>query len=183
MAMKSRKSGRAELLKAAQLEFEEQGYDGTQTNAIARRAGYAPQTFYRHFPDKKAIFLAIYLGWAEAEAQALAKAETVSTMMDALLAHHALHRLFRRSLRHLSTIDPEIAAVRADTRQNQMGAIIARFSHLSETEALALIFTLERLCDAWAEGEFEACGVPREAARAHMSIILTNALRVASQMG
>uniref|UniRef100_UPI0037BFCD60 TetR/AcrR family transcriptional regulator n=1 Tax=Aquidulcibacter sp. TaxID=2052990 RepID=UPI0037BFCD60 len=108
--MKSRKSGRAELLKAAQSEFEEQGYDGTQTNAIARRAGYAPQTFYRHFPDKKAIFLAIYLEWAEAEAQALAKAETVSAMMEALLDHHVLHRVFRRSLRHLSAIDPEIAA-------------------------------------------------------------------------
>lgn len=181
--MKSRKSGRAELLKAAQLEFEEQGFDGTQTNAIARRAGYAPQTFYRHFPDKKAIFLAIYLEWAEAEAQALSKAETVSAMMEALLAHHVLHRLFRRSLRHLSAIDPEIAAVRAQTRRHQMGAIIARFSHLSNTEALALIFTLERLCDAWAEGEFEACGIPREAAQAHMSTILANALRVAPQMG
>ena len=181
--MKSRKSGRAELLKAAQLEFEEQGFDGTQTNAIARRAGYAPQTFYRHFPDKKAIFLAIYLEWAEAEAQALAKAETVSAMMEALLAHHVLHRWFRRSLRYLSAIDPEIAAVRAQTRQHQMGAIIARFSHLSNTEALALIFTLERLCDAWAEGEFEACGIQRQAAQAHMSTILANALRVAPQMG
>jgi AcrR family transcriptional regulator len=181
--MKSRKSGRAELLKAAQSEFEEQGYDGTQTNAIARRAGYAPQTFYRHFPDKKAIFLAIYLEWAEAEAQALAKAETVSAMMEALLDHHVLHRVFRRSLRHLSAIDPEIAAVRAQTRQHQMGAIIARFSHLSTTEALALIFTLERLCDAWAEGEFEAGGISREAARAHMNTILANALRVPPQMG
>lgn len=177
--MKSRKSGRAELLKAAQLEFEEQGYDGTQTNAIARRAGYAPQTFYRHFPNKKSIFLAIYLEWAEAEAQALAKAETVNAMIDALLDHHVLHRLFRRSLRHLSTIDPQVAAFRAQSQQHQMGAIITRFSHLSKTEALALIFTLERLCDAWAQGEFEACGISREAARAHMSTILVNALRVA----
>ncbi len=181
--MKSRKSGRAELLKAAQLEFEEQGYDGTQTNAIARRAGYAPQTFYRHFSDKKGIFLAIYLDWAEAEAKALAKADTVTTMMDALLDHHVAHRLFRRSLRHLTAIDPEIAAVRAQTRQKQIDAIIARFSHFSEPEALALILTLERLCDAWAEGEFEACGVPRESARAHMSAVLANALRVAPQMG
>jgi AcrR family transcriptional regulator len=181
--MKSRKSGRAELLQAAQLEFEEQGYDGTQTNAIARRAGYAPQTFYRHFPDKKAIFVAIYLDWAEAEAQALAKAETVSAMLDALLAHHTSHRLFRRSLRYLSTIDPMIAAIRAQTRQHQIRAIIERHSHLSNAEALALIFTLERLCDAWAEGEFEACGIPPEAVEAHMSTILAHALRPKPQMG
>ncbi len=177
--MKSRKSGRSELLKAAQLEFEEQGFDGTQTNAIARRAGYAPQTFYRHFPDKRAIFLAIYLDWAEAEAQALAKADTVPAMIDTLLDHHIAHRLFRRSLRHLTATDPEIAAVRAQTRQQQMGAITARFPHLAAVEALTLIFTLERLCDAGAEGEFEACGISREAARACMSTILMSTLRVA----
>jgi AcrR family transcriptional regulator len=181
--VKSRKSGRAELLKAAQLEFEEQGFDGTQTNAIARRAGYAPQTFYRHFPDKKAIFLAIYLDWAKAEAQALAKANTIPAMIETLLDHHVAHRLFRRSLRHLTALDPEIAAVRAQSRQQQMGAITGRFPHLAAVDTLTLIFTLERLCDAWAEGEFEACGVSREEALAHMSAILSNALRVAPQIG
>jgi AcrR family transcriptional regulator len=181
--MKSRKSGRALLLKAAQLEFEEHGFDGTQTNAIARRARYAPQTFYRHFPDKKAIFLAIYLDWAEAEAKALAKADTITAMMDALLDHHVAHRLFRRSLRHLTSIDPEIARVRAQTRQLQMRAITDRFPHLNEAEALTLIFTLERLCDAWAEGEFEACGITQQEARDQMSAILRNALRAAPEMG
>lgn len=182
-AVKSRKSGRSELIRAAQLEFEEQGFDGTQTNAIARRAGYAPQTFYRHFPDKKSIFLAIYQDWTEAEAQALAKADTVTAMVDTLLGHHVSHRLFRRSLRHLTATDPEVAAIRAQSRQKQMDAIRARFPHLAATEALALIFTLERLCDAWAEGEFEACGVNRDAAQAYMSTILANALREAPQIG
>ncbi len=177
--MKSRKSGRAELLKAAQLEFEDHGFEGTQTNAIARRAGYAPQTFYRHFPDKKAIFLTIYLDWAQAEAIALAKADTITAIMDALLDHHIAHRLFRRSLRHLTAIDPEIAAVRAKTRQQQMSAITDRFPHLTQPEALGLIFTLERLCDAWAEGEFEACGISQEEARAQMNGILRHALRAA----
>jgi AcrR family transcriptional regulator len=181
--MKRRKSGRTELLRAAQLEFDEQGYDGTQTNAIARRAGYAPQTFYRHFPDKKAIFLSIYLDWAEAEAQALVKADTITAMIDALLDHHEAHRLFRRSLRHLSVTDPEIAAVRAHTRQKQMSTISARFPHLGATEALGLIFTLERLSDAWAEGEFEACGIKPEAARTQISTILSTALRPKLEMG
>ncbi|WP_157893400.1 TetR/AcrR family transcriptional regulator [Aquidulcibacter paucihalophilus] len=181
--MKNRKSGRAELLKAAQLEFEDHGFDGTQTNAIARRAGYAPQTFYRHFPDKKAIFLAIYLDWTQAEAQGLAKADTITAMIDTLLSHHVAHRLFRRSLRQLTSTDPEVAAVRAQSRQQQMSALTSRFPHLSNLEALTLIFTLERLCDAWAEGEFEACGISKEQARSSMSAILTSALRAAPKMG
>jgi hypothetical protein len=130
-----------------------------------------------------AIFLAIYHDWAEAEAQALAKAETVTAMMDALLNHHIAHRLFRRSLRHLTAIDTEIAAVRAKTRQQQMGAITARFQHHAAVEAIALIFTLERRCDAWAEGGFEAFGIKRAAARAHMSTILSTALRPKLEMG
>ena len=181
--MKNRKSGRAELLKAAQLEFEDHGFDGTQTNAIARRAGYAPQTFYRHFPDKKAIFLANYLDWAQAEAQGLAKADTITAMIDTLLSHHVAHRLFRRSLRQLTSTDPEVAAIRAQSRQQQMSALTSRFPHLSNLEALTLIFTLERLCDAWAEGEFEACGISKEQARSSMSAILTSALRAAPKMG
>ena len=40
-------------------EFIESGYAGTDTNRIARRAGFAPQTFYRWFADKTAILRAV----------------------------------------------------------------------------------------------------------------------------
>lgn len=176
--MKGRKSGRSELLKAAQLEFEERGYDGTQTNAIARRAGYAPQTFYRHFVDKKAIFIAIYLDWVAAEGRALEQADDAAAMIDTLLEHHQSHRLFRRSLRHLAAVDQEVAAIRAQSRQHQMAAIQKRFPHVRALHALALILTLERLCDAWAEGEFQACGISAQSAHQHMVTLLDDALRV-----
>jgi AcrR family transcriptional regulator len=59
MPLKKRGDGRSVLIAAARLEFEEFGFEGTNSNAIARRAGYAPQTFYRHFEDKREIFLAV----------------------------------------------------------------------------------------------------------------------------
>src|SRR6516164_2929685 len=62
---------RAALIEAARLEFEEAGFDATQSNKIAARAGYAPQTFYRHFSSKLEIFLAVYDQWVADEQKAL----------------------------------------------------------------------------------------------------------------
>ncbi|MFL1427030.1 MULTISPECIES: TetR/AcrR family transcriptional regulator [unclassified Nocardiopsis] len=46
----------AERLVAAALElFEERGYDGTTVVDIAERAGLTKSTFFRHFPDKRAV--------------------------------------------------------------------------------------------------------------------------------
>ena len=47
------------LIAAAAAEFDDHGFLGTDTNKIARRAGFAPQTFYRWHKDKTAIFLAV----------------------------------------------------------------------------------------------------------------------------
>src|SRR5271156_3112848 len=60
------------LLDAAEREFNARGFDGTDSNRIARAAGFAPQTFYRHFPDKRAVFLAVYERWWKGESDALA---------------------------------------------------------------------------------------------------------------
>jgi AcrR family transcriptional regulator len=62
---------RARLVDAAEAEFNAHGFDGTDTNRIARRAGYAPQTFYRHFADKTAVFLAVYDRWWRNESDAI----------------------------------------------------------------------------------------------------------------
>ena len=48
-------------------EFIESGYAGTDTNRIARRAGFAPQTFYRWFADKTAILIEVLHVWEEVE--------------------------------------------------------------------------------------------------------------------
>ena len=42
---------RERLVAAAAAVFNRDGYHGTDSNRLARAAGYAPATFYKHFPD------------------------------------------------------------------------------------------------------------------------------------
>ena len=46
---------RQKLLKAAELEFGEQGFSRASVSSITRRAGVAQGTFYLYFPSKEAI--------------------------------------------------------------------------------------------------------------------------------
>ncbi|HET7084799.1 MAG TPA: TetR/AcrR family transcriptional regulator [Rhizomicrobium sp.] len=48
----------AKLKQAARKLFVERGYDGTRPQDIAREAGLGHGTFYLHYPDKRACFLA-----------------------------------------------------------------------------------------------------------------------------
>ena len=158
----TRGEGHSALVVAARLEFEEQGYAGTNTNAIARRAGYAPQTFYRHFPDKRAIFIAIYDRWASEEERALANATSAEDIASALIAHHKRHRIFRRSLRLLTVEDDEVGCARARVRLAQIAAMRTRsaaFALLNFADQVATLLIIERICDAAADGELERLGV------------------------
>ena len=56
-----------QLLYAARDLFNSVGYWNTDTNKIAREAGFAPATFYKHYEDKRDIFLAVYREWVLAE--------------------------------------------------------------------------------------------------------------------
>jgi AcrR family transcriptional regulator len=49
---------REAVLDAAMIEFGLTGYEGTSTEAIARRVGVSQPYLFRLFPSKKAIFLA-----------------------------------------------------------------------------------------------------------------------------
>src|SRR5436305_8049443 len=79
---------RAAVVRAARQEFEERGFEATQSNRIARRAGYATQTFYRHFTDKIDILLAVYADWIADEQKELAVAGNSRQRARVLLKHH-----------------------------------------------------------------------------------------------
>ena len=49
---------RALVLEAARIEFATSGFEGTTTEAIARRVGVSQPYLFRLFPSKKAIFVA-----------------------------------------------------------------------------------------------------------------------------
>jgi AcrR family transcriptional regulator len=164
---------RACLLDAAESEFNAHGFEGTDSNRIARRAGYAPQTFYRHFPDKTAIFLAVYERWWTGEVAALEKSARKSgappggtASARIALAFHTQWRGFRRSLRHLAIVDPAVRAARTAARRAQIARIrqTGRGAGRGEAGLVAALLAAERLCDAAAEGELADLGLSKKAA-------------------
>ena len=163
--IKTRGHGREKLLVAARDEFEEHGFGGTNSNAIAKRAGFAPQTFYRHFKTKKAIFLAVYEDWVASGSSDVMTADSVEDIVDALIHRHKAHRIFRRSLRALTASDPDVAAARARARVSQLAEIRERVDTVDDVELLVQMFIIERLSDAISDGEFTSCGFSEASAR------------------
>jgi AcrR family transcriptional regulator len=166
--VRERGAARGALLEAARAEFDESGFEGTDTNRIARRAGYAPQTFYRHFADKTAIFVETYHRWVESERRDLESThgKGADAMARVMLEHHARHREFRRSLRRLTTTDAKVKAARAESRLGQLDFVDAE-DHApgqkrDRTTRVALLFCIERLADAAADGELADLGLSKE---------------------
>ena len=157
------------LIHAAMAEFAEHGYIGTDSNKIARRAGFAPQTFYRWFKDKISIFIAAYRLWEEGEWQVLSalmqqQAEP-RQIAQAVIIQHKAHLLFRRSLRQLALEHHQVRQARAQSRLRQVERIRewsgAAPDDTANTESLAvLLLQMERLADAAAEGELTDMGFP-----------------------
>lgn len=159
------------LVRAAMEEFRRGGFSGTDSNRIARRAGFAPQTFYRWYADKTAVFLAAYRQWEEAEQDALdslaSRRASAPRLADAVVKHHRDYLMFRRSLRQLAVEDPAVRQARAQSRLRQVERIRQRLG-LDGTRNSVLAISLlqiERLADALAEGEFEDLGVDAGTAR------------------
>lgn len=168
---------RSKLISAAVKEFNQHGHSGTDTNRIARRAGFAPQTFYRWFRDKTEIFLAVYRLWEEQERDMLSKLiaarAPANELVEAAVAHHRAYRTFRRSLRALSCEDPEVRAARAQSRLRQIESIKAwvKPARPSTAEIATVLLQMERLSDALAENEFADLGVDEKAAKTALAAL------------
>jgi AcrR family transcriptional regulator len=167
---------RQRLVAAAAEEFNRVGFRGTDSNRIARAAGYAPGTFYKHFADKRAILLAAYESWVTVEWAAIADAVRAGGSDDGLAARLAdmtvaLHRRWRGlrgSLRALVAEDEEARAFYREQRRRQLemlsGLRGGRRSSVARRERDAvLLYTLERVCDAIADGELRDLGLSVEA--------------------
>ena len=175
-APRARGAGREALVAAARAEFEEVGYEHTDTNRIARRAGYAPQTFYRHFADKAAIFIEIYTKWFDEEWKDLEGAHAAGPEATArvVLKHHARHREFRRSLRRLTVRDPAVRAARAASRERQAALLEQRGEGPADrVSRFALLLCIERIADAAAEGELDDLGLSRKSQVAMLAEVIT----------
>jgi len=165
---------RARLISTAAEIFNRDGFGGTDSNRIAREAGYAPGTFYKHFKDKKALFLTVYERIADTECAAFSVVmaqggraeERAGKLVDLVLGHHTQWRTLRSSLRALVASSEDVRdRVRAKRRDqlrlmDQLRLLHGLHKRTAEQDAL-LLFTLERLCDAIADGETEALGLQR----------------------
>ncbi len=180
---------RARLVAAAAQVFNRDGYYGTDSNRIARAAGYAPATFYKHFPDKRAIFLAAYEAWVTAEWASIADSlrkersaeETAADLVSLSLSHHRRWRGLRSSLRALVAQDAVVRSFYRAQRRRQLGILAAlvrpeRRDRSGEEDAI-LLFTMERVCDALAEGEVAALGLSVESTLVQLREIVLRHIR------
>jgi AcrR family transcriptional regulator len=157
---------RERLVHAAAEIFNREGYGGTDSNRIAKEAGYAPGTFYKHFTDKRDVFLAVYEEWVAREWRDVSATiaaegtvgERAERIVETFLEHHRRWRGFRASLRALVASDSDVRAFYRKQRRRQL-ELLARLragrAGSREADAL-LLFTLERVADALADGEAEA---------------------------
>jgi len=165
---------RQKLIAAAAQTFNEVGYWGTDSNRIARAAGYSPATFYKHFANKREIFLVAYeirgaAEWKEIRAE-LDKpgADALRRVIDVILEHHKQRIGLRQSLRALAAIDPIVRAERLERRRQQLGFIAEliggiRGSQPTPEQCLLAMLAIERTCDAIADGDTETLGLSETA--------------------
>jgi AcrR family transcriptional regulator len=155
---------RTSLVATALRVFNEVGYWGTDSNALAREAGYSPGTFYRHFGDKRAIFLAAYQVWIEEERALLAARlarvkDRRGAFVDFLLEHHGRWRTFRASLRALAAGDADLQRAIADHRRQLLEMIAELIGRRDLARGLVVLYTLDGMSDALASGEPKRLGV------------------------
>jgi AcrR family transcriptional regulator len=173
---------RDRLVRAAAAEFNECGLAGTDSNRIARRAGFAPQTFYRWFKDKTAIFIAVYESWERSERATLehliAEEAPAERLVEAVLDHHREFRVFRRALRALAVEDPAVRAARTESRRRQIAQIKrwAGRAALDDGDIAAGLLQSERLADALVEGEMADLGLGEDSARRALASIIERLL-------
>ena len=155
------------LVEAAAQIFNSDGFHGTDTNRIAKAAGYTPGTFYTHFPDKRAIFLEVYRTWVDSELIDIAAGfkfkgpNRRERLARTILNHHKRWKTFRASLRALYAIDPEIRTARLAQRARQIDTVTAISVEAgrepsSRSRIFCNLLIVEVICDSIADGNLQA---------------------------
>lgn len=163
---------RQRLITAAASQFNRFGYHGTDSNTIAKEAGYATGTFYKHFRDKREIFLAAYERWVAAEWKEVGDElsrmqrpkETARRLVELSIRFHTDWRGLRASLMELVFTDVEARRFFRAQRRRQLDLIAelrGRFdlpARAREQDAIHLYMT-ERVFDAIGQGEIQSLGL------------------------
>jgi AcrR family transcriptional regulator len=101
---------RERLLHAAAAVIQEGGWTSASVGAIARRAGVAAGTLYRHFDSKAALFVEVFRAVSQREMAAMRTAETGTTgfaeRFDAIVRTYADRALRNRRLAWALVYEP-----------------------------------------------------------------------------
>jgi len=157
-------------VEAAAEIFNTVGYFGTDTNRIAKAAGYTPGSFYTHFPDKRAIFLEVYQQWVDTELVDIAAgvqsqdANRHERLARTILEHHRRWKTFRASLRALYAVDAHVRKVRLAQRLRQVELLIRLVKEKGreppgKARVYADLLAVEMICDAIADGDIKQIGI------------------------
>ena len=163
---------RERLIVAASSLFNRFGYHQTDSNTIAREAGYAAGTFYKHFRDKREVFLVVYERWLAAQwnqiIEELSKqrvpSETAKRIVELSVKFHTEWRGLRASLMELVFSDREARKFFEKQRRRQL-ELMSQLRHrlrlpprTAEEDAIHLFMT-ERVFDAIGQGEIQSLGL------------------------
>ena len=156
-------------------QFERSGFSGTDTNRIARAAGYAPGTFYKHFSDKLEVFLAVYDAWIADQWDVIAKIaadgrdprDKAERVAAAVLEHHRTWRGLRASVRQLVETEARVRRAYRASRLRQL-ALMRDLGLENDLANAILLFEVERIADAIATGEVRELGLPEAAVVGHL---------------
>jgi AcrR family transcriptional regulator len=165
---------RDRLLAAAAELFNRHGYHGTDSNRIAKAAGYATGTFYKHFKDKREAFLAAYERWSAEEWKAVeaeiaerrSPDELARRLVQLSIDFHTKWRGLRASLLELLFTDERVRrfwCVQRCAQMDFMAALRASRGWRPRTreDDAVLLYSCERTYDGIARGELEATGLDR----------------------
>lgn len=166
---------RERLVAAAASLFNRAGYHGTDSNRIARQAGYSTGTFYKHFKDKREIFLAAYETLVASEWKAVAAELSAGGTPEAIarrlvtlsIDFHTRWRGLRTSLLELVFADADVSRFYRKQRRRQLDVMGELRSSIgapprSREEDAIHLFTTERTFDAIARGELRDLGLDRK---------------------
>lgn len=164
---------REALMTAAARIFNREGYFATDTNAIARAAGYAPASFYKHFADKAAILLAVYEDYVRQEWAGLEAAMAGETVLQKrlrralgfIIGFHGEWSAFRTTLRAVARIEPAVAEALKASRARQIGYLAAATGLSAQRHRATLLMILgivERLAETVLDAEATSPPIRRE---------------------
>ena len=143
----------AKIKKAARKLFVERGYHATRPQDIAREAGLGHGTFYLHFPDKRACFLAFVED---------ARQELDACVRERIGAHRTLEDLIASTLHAIF-----------EYAESHPGVLNAALSDeaIIDAEGAQAVPLLHRWGSDWAHVVREAAGYGRIAASYDADII------------